>query len=141
MTAQEIHKTLKLLKIKNEEILELQEQITAEAANVKNLSWDSPKVTNRNCTTPQERYLDRTERLNKKLNKVEAEYDDLHYKLLDLMKSLDSFYWTVIFDRFFRGMSIERIANNIGYSSDYIKKCQAAAIKKMSEFSEASPPK
>ncbi len=141
MTVQEIHNSLKLLKSKRKEIIELKEQIAEAATYIHSSSWSSPKVTGGMPISPQERYLERVERLQKQYDRVFDEYSDLHYQMLELMNPLDAFDWTVILNRFFRGMSMKRTAEDMEYSVEYIKKCQAEAIKQMSEYSEAPPPK
>ena len=140
MTEQEIHNSLKLLKAKRKEVLELQEQIATEATYVQSSSWSSPKITSGTFITPQERYLEHTERLSKKLGQVLAEYEDLHYKMLNLMDRLPPTPWTVILNRFFSGMSMKRTAEVMGFSVNWVKDIQAEAIQQMSEYSEMPPP-
>lgn len=57
------------------------------------------------------------------------------------MKPLPPTEWTVILNRFFRGMSMKRTAEVMEFTVNWVKDIQADAIKQMSEFSEAPPPK
>ena len=139
MTEQEILIELKLLKAHRKKILELKEQIAAEAANIASPSWTTPKVKGGTFISPQERYLERTERLNKELDHVFAEYEDLHYKMLNLMERLPPVEWTVILDRFFREMSMKRTAEVMEFTVNWVKDIQKFAIKLMSEYSEQPP--
>ncbi len=141
MTEQEIHNSLKLLKSQRKEILELKEQIAEAATYINSSSWSSPKVTGGTFITPQERYLERTERLNKQFDKALDEYGELANIILDIMKPLPPTEWTVILNRFFRGMSMKRTAEVMEFTVNWVKDIQADAIKQMSEFSEAPPPK
>lgn len=131
MTEQEIHNSLKLLKSQRKEILELKEQIAEAATYINSSSWSSPKVTGGTFITPQERYLERTERLNKQFDKALDEYGELANIILDIMKPLPPI----------RGMSMKRTAEVMEFTVNWVKDIQADAIKQMSEFSEAPPPK
>ncbi len=143
MTEQEIHTSLKLLKSKRKVILELKEQIAFERVNldgIATVSWTSTKVSGGVAISPQERYLERTERLKKRLYKVLDEYGDLECKMLNLIDALSPFSWLIILNRFFIGMSMKKTAQAIGYSIDYVHQRQAAAIKEMSEHSNKPHP-
>lgn len=136
MTEREILLKLRLLKAKRKKILELKQQIAEAATYIRGTSWTSTRVIGGAFITPQERYLERTELLKKELNRVFAEYEDLHYNLLELMTPLSAFDWTVILNRFFRGMTMQRTAQDMELSVERIKDIQAQAIKVMSEQSE-----
>ncbi len=140
MKEQEIHNSLKLLNTKRKKILELKERIAEAAIYISGSSWSSPKVTGGTYITPQEKYLERTERLKNQFAKALDEYGDLECKMFSLMDALSPCGWQVILNRFFLGMSVKKAANVMGYSVYYIAECQADAIKVMSKYSDKPHP-